>query len=366
MTKAFKIADMHCDTIMQLWYSRLRKAPLCLRDTDTSEHPLQIDLKKLIRGNYVLQNFALFTDLSLPENFCGISEASNYLQTSQGTYKCMDPWYQVCEMIKVFQEEMDANADLIRQVRSWDDIQSNTEAGRISALLTIEEGAVVQEDLSRIRDLYDAGVRMMTLTWNFENELGFPNRNPPEIASDFRTFFHFVPDPEKGLKKKGMEALELMSQMGILADVSHLSDAGFYDVAKIVKGPFTASHSNARALTGCGRNLSDDMIRIIGEHGGVIGLNFCPCFVMEADREELCRCSIEGLSQHARHIMNVGGSTVLGLGTDFDGIDPTGLEITDAGMMQHLAEGFLSNGFTESEVDGILSKNVLRLYREVF
>ena len=365
MMKPFKIADMHCDTVMHLWYSRLRKSPLHLLDTSASDHPLQIDLKKLLRGNYVLQNFAMFTDLSLPEGFNGVSEASNYLQVTNEKDGRMDPWFQVCEMIRVFQEEMAENADLIRQVRNWDDIRSNMEAGRISALLTVEEGAAIQEDLDRIHTLFDAGVRMMTLTWNFENDLGYPNLNSSEMDTDFRSFFRFSPEPEKGLKQKGFEALEIMSQLGILTDVSHLSDAGFYDVAKTVKGPFVASHSNARVLTGCARNLTDDMIRIIGQHGGVIGLNFCPCFVMEADREDLCTCSIEGLCRHARHIMNVGGSQVLGLGTDFDGIDPVGLEIEDAGKMQKLAEGFLHNGFTETQVDGILSQNVLRLYREV-
>jgi len=239
------------------------------------------------------------------------------------------------------------NADLIGEVRSYDNILSNETAGLMSAVLTVEEGGVLQGNLDRLQVLYDEGVRMMTLTWNYENELGWPNGQAG------------------GLKQKGFEAVEEMTRLGILPDVSHLSDTGFYDLAKTIKGPFVASHSNARALARCSRNLTDDMIRIIGQHGGVIGLNFYPPFLEEADIEDHCRSTLEGLVKHAKHMMNIGGSEIVGLGTDFDGIGPENLEIEDASQMQILVDGLERAGLKAAEIEGICYKNVLKVYKEV-
>ena len=234
-----------------------------------------------------------------------------------------------------------------------------------SFTLTTEEGGIIGGDPAKLDTLYDAGVRMMTVTWNYDNELGHPNRLPAGVREDFRNFYRFVPESGRGLTSVGKEAVARMEELGIIPDVSHLSDDGFYDVADIVKGPFAASHSNARALCGCSRNLTDDMIRTVAEHGGVIGLNFCPSFVMEAEDESRCFTSCEALAAHARHIMNVGGREVIAFGTDFDGIPRRNLEIQNASMMQRPADYMLGHGFTMEEVEGMYYKNVLRLYREV-
>ena len=359
-----RFADMHCDTIMQIWFSHLRGEPLSLRDTAGTGAELMIDLEKLRKGGSLLQNFALFIDLKCPADFNGDDSEGTFVKQSD-SQEYMDPWRQFTEMASIYHAEIAANADVVREARTWEDIEANRRDGRISAVLTIEEGGVLQGDLSRIPVLYEEGVRMMTLTWNYENELGFPNRPPQGFEEDFPRYFRFRPESGKGLTKIGKEAVLLMEETGILPDVSHLSDDGFYDVAKLTRGPFVASHSNARAITGCNRNLTDDMIRIIGEHGGVIGLNFCPSFVMEAQREEDCRCTIEQLAKHARHIMNVGGQEVIGLGTDFDGIGSRNLEIPDASALQDLALGFSRLGFTDDEIERICWRTVLRVYREV-
>ena len=370
-----KVADMHCDTIMQIWYSRLRGNPVSLRDSGQTrrvssengkEPDLMVDLEKMKKGEYLLQNFAVYTDLHLPWNFSG-KEADFHVLFQESDYgqQYMDPWYAATEMIGVFHEEIGKNGDLIGEARNYSDIVKNQNKGKMSGILTIEEGGILKGDISRISALYDEGVRMMTLTWNYENELGFPNRPADGFREDFRKFYRFVPEKGNGLKRTGFEALEEMERLGILADVSHLSDEGFYNVAQTVKGPFAASHSNARSVAGCSRNLTDDMIRVIAEHGGIIGLNFCPSFVMEASSEELCRTSCEGLARHARHIMNVGGREVLGLGTDFDGIGHENLEIPDASGMQKLCEYLETHGFTQEEIERIFYKNVLSLYKEV-
>ncbi len=345
--------DLHCDTISQIWLSELRGERISLKDSGKAAQPLHIDLNKMRKGEYLLQNFALYADMHLPASKPGAG--SEYV----------DPWFQVTEMIRVFREEMAANADQIGQVFCWDDIESNRKSGRMSALLTTEEGGIIHGEVSRLDTLYEAGVRMMTVTWNYVNELGFPNRFPDGVDKDFRNFYRFRPESGRGLTPVGKEAVLRMEELGILPDVSHLSDDGFYDVAALVKGPFVASHSNARALCGCSRNLTDEMIRTIGEHGGVIGLNFCPSFVMEADAEDLCYTSCEALLRHARHIMDVGGREVIALGSDFDGIPYKNLEMEDASQIQKLAEAALAHGFTHEEVEGMYCRNVLRVYKEV-
>lgn len=359
------IADMHCDTIMRIWMSHLRGTPISLRETKP-EDDFQIDLMKLKKGGSLVQNFALYVDLKLPVDFDGTEEDSALIRkTNQDNIKYMDPWYQTMEMAKVYHAEMAANADLIREARTYEDIMRNKKDGLMSAVLTVEEGGAIQGNIDRLQTLYDEGVRMMTLTWNFENELAYPNEADPRADQDFSYYFRFQPRTDNGLKAKGFEAVREMERLGILPDVSHLSDAGFYDLAKTIKGPFVASHSNARALAGCNRNMTDDMIKITGNHGGVIGLNFCPAFLEEASVEADCHSTVELLAKHAKHMMNIGGREVVGLGTDFDGLGPEILEIQDASQMQKLVDGFERAGLKPAEIEAICYENVLKVYNEV-
>lgn len=360
------IADMHCDTIMQLWLARLRGEKIHFRDSGNGEDALQIDLAKLKQGGSLLQHFALYVDLKLPVDFDGSVESSALARTETvDGVKYMSPWYQYEEMLKVYQEEMAANADLIRQVKTYEDILQCKKDGVIASILSIEEGGAIEGDINRVQTVYDAGVRMMTLTWNFENELGYPNEADPRSDEDYSYYFKFQPATGNGLKQRGKEAVLEMERLGILPDVSHLSDEGFYDLAKLMKGPFVASHSNARALAGCNRNLTDDMIRIMGEHGGVIGLNFCPDFLQEGAKEEDCLSTVETMAKHAKHMMNVGGREVVGIGTDFDGIGKDRLEIGDFAQMQKLVDGLEKAGLTPDEIEGICYKNVLKVYKEI-
>ena len=194
----------------------------------------------------------------------------------------------------------------------------------MSTILTIEDGRSINNDLAKIKEYYDLGIRLITLTWNFENCLGYPNSDDPKIMN-------------KGLKDFGKEAVEYMNELGIIIDVSHLSDGGFYDVAEISRLPFIASHSNARALSPHRRNLTDDMIRIIGERGGVIGL---------------------------KHIKDKGGEEVLALGTDFDGIGGN-LQIPSADKLPLLFEALRREGWSEDLIEKFAYKNALRVIRDV-
>lgn len=314
-----KIADMHCDTISALFAMENGK-----RSSNLRENGLHVDLQRMKEAGYLLQNFALFVNRK----------------------KCKDVTEYAKELLALYKRELAANADLIVPMTCYADLEKNQKAGKMSALLTLEEGAVLKGSPALLQEFFDAGVRMVTLTWNYPNELGFPS------AGD-------LGDAAFGLTECGREIVGTMEGMGVIVDVSHLSDAGFYDVAACTQKPFVASHSNARAVCPAKRNLTDDMIRVLGERGGVMGLNFYPDFLGEKTLGKL-----SDVTAHARHIVNVGGIDVLGLGSDFDGIDGNE-ELPGVQALPLLEDSFLKSGFKPSEVEKILSGNVLRVYKEV-
>lgn len=322
-----KIADMHCDTIGKLYKGEADRL---------FENHLHVDLQKMQQGDYMLQNFAMFVD----------------------TEKTDNPFETAMAMIDLYYRELEQNADLIRPVRSFEDIVNHQADGKMSALLTLEEGAVVKGNPAYLRDFYRLGARMMTLTWNYRNEIGVPN-----LVKDDNGQPLFQARNNEGLTEKGIEIIQEMERLGMIIDVSHLSDGGFWDVVRYTKTPFVASHSNAAAVCNVFRNMTDDMIRALSEHGGVMGLNFCGAF-LTFDGTLSPKSTIEAMVRHVRHIVNVGGIEVCGLGTDFDGIPDTP-EVKDASQMQLLAEALCRDGFHESEVEKICYGNVMRLYRDV-
>jgi len=318
-----RVVDMHCDTIGEIWKAEKAGKTMSLR-----ENGLHIDLEKMKKGDYLLQNFAMFVFLGREK----------------------DPLENVLEMIDVYDRQMDLNRDIIAPVYSYDDIEKNNREGKMSALLTIEEGAVCKGNPFVLRNLYRQGVRMMTLTWNFENEIGYPNTVVKWESYD--------PGRKYGLKPQGIELVREMNRLGMIVDVSHLSDDGFWDVVKYSEAPFVASHSNARSLCGHTRNLTDDMIRALADKGGVTGINFCGDFLSPNGKSR-----VADMVRHMKHIVNVGGIEVLGLGCDFDGIE-THEELVDATGMEKLYDRLLKNGFTSGQADKIFADNVLRVYRE--
>ena len=144
--------------------------------------------------------------------------------------------------------------------------------------------------------------------------------------------------------------------------MSHLSDGGFYDVAKISKKPFVATHSDCRALAAHPRNLTDEMIRILAEKGGVSGINFAPAFLDDTPGNEESRVS--DMVRHVKHFIEVGGEDCVGIGTDFDGIRGH-LEVGEPGQLALLFDALENAGITPRQIDKIASGNVLRVMKEV-
>ena len=192
-------------------------------------------------------------------------------------------------------------------------------------------------------------------TWNFPNELGFPNPAQEEGKP-------YLPDLENGLTSTGIAFVEEMERLGIVIDLSHLNDAGIRDVFAHTRGPVIASHSNARGACFHLRNLSDEMIRQLAERGGVTGINFCPSFLRE-EEPAAKKASTMDMVRHMKYLRNVGGIDIIGLGTDFDGFSGE-TDVPDTAHMQHLADVMSHDGFTDEEIEKVFSKNVLRVFRE--
>ena len=338
-----RVADMHCDTLLGLVGMRMNGEHAGILEND-----LHIDLQKMKKGNYLLQNFAMFGHM---ENLKEIMPLPEY------GFRLAD----------LFLTEMRKYPDQIGIVRSYKDIEENMKAGRMSAMLTMEEGAICEGKLEYLRIFYELGVRMFTFTWNFANELAWPNKVIPGALAPngLAAPGKFVPETEHGLTEKGFEFLAEMERLGMILDVSHLGDKGIFDVIEHATKPFVASHSNARAVCGHARNLSDEMIRGLAEKGGVMGMNYCPAFLR--DRElwsEGQSVSLDDIVRHIRHIINVGGIECIGLGSDFDGTNIS-FEMNGAADMPMLEQKLREEKFTEDEIDKIFYKNVLRVYKEV-
>lgn len=322
-----KYIDLHCDTLMKLVLS---DENIDLASNDKTS----VDFKRLKEGNAMAQFFAIF----LPD------------EETYGYYKkepVPDDEY-ILKAVNILKESVGRNSDIIEMAFNADDIERNQKNNKMSAILTIEDGRSIDGKLEKIKKYYDMGIRLITLTWNYENSLGFPNSNDPEMMN-------------KGLKPFGREAVEYMNELGILVDVSHLSDGGFYDVANISKKPFIASHSNARGISPHRRNLTDDMIRIIGEKGGVIGLNFCASFLNENAQGP--KSTIEMMIKHLNYIRNVGGEDVLALGTDLDGIEGN-LEIDSCNKMPLLFDVLEKAGWSSKLIEKFAYENSLRVIKE--
>lgn len=328
-----KVIDMHCDTMLEIFNDHEKGGTASIL-----ENQLHLDLKKMQAGDYGLQNFALFTHLPKVER----------------------PFEHAVELADVFFTELEAHQDLIGVVRSYEEIERNWKIGRMSALLSIEEGAVCQGNLRFLRTFYRLGVRMMTLTWNYPNELGYPNR----ITWDGPRAGQCEADTIHGLTETGIAFLEEMERLGMIIDVSHLNDAGIRDVFRSTKKPFVASHSNARALAGHPRNLTDEMIRDLAERGGVIGINYCAAFLRDWKEGEHAVSRISDIVWHMKHMKKIGGIGCIGLGSDFDGIAGE-LELKTASDLPLLEAEMRRKGFTPSEIEAVFHKNVLRLYRDL-
>ena len=305
--------DLHCDTIMQL---------LDHPDSgDLYRNTWKIDIEKLQKAHSKVQDFALFINLG----------------------ETNDPYGRYEEMRNLCTTQIHLYGEHIQHVLSYQDVESVYKSGKIGALMSIEEGGVLGGDLDKLKQAYQDGVRLITLTWNYPNGLGEPHCG----------------EQHKKLTPKGIEFVEAMQDLGIIVDCSHLNDAGTEQLGDILDAPFIASHSNAREVTAHTRNLPDNLIKLIANKGGVIGLNFAQSFLGISPVSR-----IEDIVKHGLYLINKGGEDVVALGTDFDGIKPN-TEIKDASEMYRLYDAFNEAGLSVEQCEKLFWKNADRLLKEI-
>jgi len=319
--------DFHCDT---LGFSYNTK------HEDIYDFPeAMLDLKRLKAGGCLAQFFAIF----MPAENCDARKDGQPFNDADYIAWCF----------KVYKKAMKEHGDIIGPVFSLADFDRNCANGKMSAFLTFEDGRPVEGSFEKLEAWYNEGIRLITLTWNGENCFGFPNSDDPEIM-------------QKGLKPFGKEAIARMNELGIIIDVSHLSDGGFRDVAALSKKPFIASHSNCRAISPHRRNLTDEMIKTLAEKGGVAGLNYCPAFLNADTASE--DSTLEMMSAHIRRMIDLGGVEFPALGSDFDGIGGK-LEVPSADKVPLIFDRLKRDGLSEEAIEKIAWKNADRVIREV-
>lgn len=304
------IVDLHCDTLLDLHARRRTLAERSARG--------HVDLPRLREGGVSVQVFAAYT------------------APDQGPARA---W----ALIRTFHDAMTANALQIELATTVEGIEAARRAGKIAAVLSIENGGEVLRGDPRVLDaLYGQGVRMLGLTWNASNVLG-----DGALGRE-----------HGGLTDAGRAVLRRMEELGIIVDASHLSEAAFRDTMRITRGPLIASHSNAAALRPHPRNLTDEQLRAIAGRGGVVGVNFWHEFLGEATAERVL--------DHIEHMVKVMGVDHVALGADYDGMPQTPRGLEDVSKLPNLTIGLLRRGYSAEQIHKILGGNALRVFRQVW
>lgn len=306
------VIDLHCDTLTAC------NAPGRCRDT-LDDPCANLALSSLPRDVRWGQFYAIFVPDELnPE------ESAAYYATHQ----------------KSFQRQMEYFSSRVAPCRTAADMETAWAHGKAAALLTVENGSALAGDLDRVEVLARDGVRAITLTWNGVNEIGSGN------VSDL------------GLTDFGRAVISAIEDHGILADVSHLNDNSFYDFLKVARKPFVATHSNARAVCGHKRNLTDDQIREMVRRRCLIGLNFSTYFLRDGGQ-----ATPDDLFRHVAHFLELGAENCLALGSDFDGTQlPPWLHNSDqeASLFGFLVDRGLSSALAEQ----IMYRNALAFFHK--
>lgn len=307
----YKIFDAHCDTIFELEQQNL---PL-------SENNIHLDIKRLREYDTYIQVFAAFVDRTdirvSPMNHC---------------LKLMDRYHA----------ELEKNKGMISPIETAADLERATKGGAHS-ILSIEGGEALEGNLSALRMYYKMGVRLITLTWNHANELA-------DGITESRG---------GGLTDFGRQAVALMEKMGILIDVSHLSERGFWDVVECTKHPFVASHSCVKRLCQHPRNLNDEQIDAIIARSGCIGVNFYTEFLADGGN-----CAADEIVRHIEYILSRGGENSVGLGSDFDGVEALPRGLSGAEDMAALIKLLEDSGVSVEVIEKISFGNFYRVFHE--
>src|SRR6266849_4297921 len=364
------VIDTHADTPQ-----RFLDENYDIGSTDPKDHG-HISLDKAKTGNLGAEFFSIWVEP----------------QTNQGHFA-----RHTLDLIDSVYEQAARYPDRMMMAFSADDIERAHKQKKLAALMGIEGGHSIENDIQVLRDFYRLGVRYMTLSWSNTNEWADSSGdiNNPKI------------EHHNGLSDFGKQVVVEMNHLGMLVDISHVADKTFYDTIAVTKAPVIASHSSARALTNHPRNMTDDMLRAVAKNGGVVQANFYDAFIDEDYRKaadaqkkdaeaaveariaelktagkpvtyldkdkierewaaKIPRPPLKSLIDHIDHIAKVAGVDHIGLGSDFDGVSgatPEGID--SAADLPRITQALLDRGYSAEDIHKIFGGNLLRVFRQV-
>ncbi|NLT58451.1 MAG: hypothetical protein GXX99_05765 [Clostridiales bacterium] len=303
-----RIIDTHCDTLMAY----------CQDNAGFCSGTWDVTFDKMSANDTYLGTFAMyFSATDTPE------------QRAEQAVKYAEAYAHLLEN------------HAVSPIRSAAELEQFAQQGGNGILLSIENACFFEDDVNDLKKYWDMGVRMISFTHFKDSQYGCGN-----AVND-------TPEQDTGLTERGRRMVGLVEETGMIIDVSHLSFKSFWDVCEEAKRPFIASHSNAHAVCGHGRNVKDDMFAEIMRRGGLIGMCFCPPFV--AGEEPI---TVEQMADHVDHLCGLGGQDNICIGGDLDGIGDmkvAGLE--DCANTWNLAEALLRRNYSEELVDKIMFGN---------
>ena len=301
-----KLFDLHCDTLDRLFEDNKN-----LKNSNGA-----VTLGNMKAYDKCVRCFAVWLDDKLTE-----SEANERFYKMYHTFK---------EQITLFKGDVTEITDI-----------NSLQNPKVGMILALENCSALNGDIKNVETFVNLGVKVFTITWNGENSLGYGQLE------------------NRGLKPFGKECVAEFERTGAIIDVSHLSEKGFYDVCKLTRNPFIATHSNAKSITNHNRNLTNDQICEIINRKGLIGLNLYRGFL----NDEPDRASKYDVLRHAEHILSLGGEDVLAIGTDFDGANII-KEFENDKKLLKLEKFFIKNGFSSELTNKILYKNAENFFIE--
>lgn len=308
------IFDAHCDTITKIMEM----------NSNLYSNKCHIDILRLKKLGSVIQTFAAFID---------------------PIYSPAYAMKRAMQIIDRFYTELEIYKHDIMLCCNYKDIENALSQGKIAAMLSIEGGEALQGDLGALRNFYRLGVRSVCLTWNYRNE----------IADG-------VKDEETGggLTSFGRELIKEMNRLGMLIDLSHISQRGFWDVMELTSKPIIVSHSNSRKICSHPRNLLDEQILEVAKNGGVIGINFYPEFLNNDGR-----ATVKDILKHIEHIISITGPDHIGVGADLDGIEKTPEDIKGIEDINIVFEELAKLNYSDEVIKKIASENFLRIIKDL-
>jgi membrane dipeptidase len=338
-------------------------------DLNQPDSPFMISVPKMRQGHLSAEFLSIWVDVGWPKQ---------------------DLIHRALDLIDVVYEQVGRHSDVLGMATTADEIVRLHLQGKCAILMGVEGGHIIQDDLRALDIYYRLGVRYMTLTHTANTEWADSSTDKPQW---------------NGLTDFGKQVIERMNRLGMMVDISHVSDKTFYDTLAATQAPVIASHSSCRALCDVPRNMTDDMIRALAKNGGVMDINFYPGFLSPEfataykkvapqihadesaaekqyanDRKRLAEesrniwaryasqfpaPSYTAIADHIDHAVRVAGIDHVGLGSDFDGIDsaPKGME--DVSKLPDLVRELARRGYSEQDLKKILGGNLLRVMRQV-